>query len=169
MSGSDPSDDEIHEAKVTAERDEDFVVFHIGMRINKFWKITRWLPILLVAPRMVRELVADPDSGLLGTRTVFGPGLRNIGFIQYWESFESLREYARDDEQSHYPAWKQYYRDGTKEDAAVGIWHETYLVTNDDYETVYNNMPAHGLAACDGTDISEATEQKTTATGRLKT
>lgn len=45
---------------------------------------------------MVRELVSDPDSGLLGSRTVVGPGIRNLGFIQYWDSFDALREYARD-------------------------------------------------------------------------
>ena len=27
----------------------------------------------------------------------------------------------------------------------VGIWHETYVVKQGGYETVYNNMPPHGL------------------------
>ena len=32
-------------------------------------------------------------------------------------------------------------------DGSVGIWHETYVVEADKYETVYGNMPQFGLAA----------------------
>ncbi len=167
MQAQDHSADGVNERKVTAERDEEFVVFHIGMRVNSFWKVHRWLPLVLVAPRMVRELAADPESGLLGSRTVFGPGIRNIGFVQYWESFDALEAYARDSDRLHFPAWQEYYEDGTNTDASVGIWHETYLVDADEYETVYNNMPAHGLAACEGTEIVSATARRKTAAGRL--
>ncbi|WP_222914378.1 DUF4188 domain-containing protein [Natrinema sp. SYSU A 869] len=159
--------DEPIEQKVAAERSEEFVVFHIGLRINAFWKLHRWLPIFLIEPQIVRELVSDPESGLLGSRTVVGPGIRNIGFVQYWDSFEALRDYARDSDRLHFPAWQDYYEDGTKEDAAVGIWHETYIVDPDDYETVYNNMPPHGLAASDRTEIVPASDQRNTAAGRL--
>lgn len=168
MSDPDRSDNGVIERKVTAERDEGFVVFHVRMRINAFWKIHRWLPLLLIAPRMVRELVDDGASGLLGSRTVLGPGVRHIGFIQYWESFDSLREYARNDDRSHFPAWRAYYRSGTNADAAVGIWHETYLVRANEYETVYTNMPPHGLAACDETEIVPAADRRKTAAGRLE-
>lgn len=159
--------DGVIEQKVTAGRETEFVVFHIGMRINTLWKIHRWLPLLVVAPRMVRELVADDESGLLGSRTVLGPGPRDIAFVQYWESFETLRAHARDSDRLHFPAWQDYYEDGTKEDAAVGICHETYLVEADGYETVYNNMPPHGLGSCDGTRIEPADVQRKTAAGRL--
>lgn len=153
--------------KVAADRSEEFVVFHIGVRINAFWKLHRWVPIVLIAPRMVRELISDPESGLLESRTVVGPGIRNIGFIQYWDSFEELRDYARDSDRLHFPTWQEYYEDGTKEDAAVGIWHETYVIDPDEYETVYNNMPPHGLAASDNTEIVPASDQRDTAAGRL--
>lgn len=156
------------EQKVAADRSEEFVVFHIGLRINAVWKLHRWLPVLLTAPRMVRELVADPDSGLLGSRTVLGPGIRNVGFVQYWDSFQALRDYARDSDRLHFPAWQEYYADGTGADAAVGIWHETYVIDPTQYETVYNNMPPHGLAACEETDIVPAVDQRKTAAGRLR-
>jgi hypothetical protein len=52
------TDDRI-ERKVAAERCENFVVFHIGLRINTFWKLHRWVSILLLTPRMVRELLSD--------------------------------------------------------------------------------------------------------------
>jgi hypothetical protein len=152
---------------VQADRDGEFVVFQIGMRINRFWKVHRWLPLLLVAPRMVRELEADPESGLLGSRTVVGPGIRNVGFVQYWDSFADLREYARDEDRRHRPAWVEYYQDGTADDSAVGIWHETYVVGADDHESVYNNVPPHGLGAADGSELVSATGARETATGRL--
>jgi len=155
------------EDRVTVEREGELVVFHIGMRINAFWKVHRWLPLLLVAPRMVRELTADPESGLLGSRTVVGPGIRHVGFVQYWDSFEELRSYARDGDQLHFPAWQDYYRDGTNDDASVGIWHETYVVRPDEYETIYNNMPRHGLGATDGAALSTASGVRDTAAGRL--
>jgi hypothetical protein len=37
--------DEVIEQKVAANRDDEFVVFHIGLRTNAFWKVHRWLPI----------------------------------------------------------------------------------------------------------------------------
>lgn len=167
MAASDHPPDEPIEQRVAADRDEAFVVFHIGLRVNELRKIHRWLPIFLVAIPMLRELRSEPASGLLGSRTIVGPGIRHIGFVQYWESFESLRAYARAEEHSHFPAWRDYYEQGTRDDAAVGIWHETFLVDSDGFETVYNNMPPHGLAASDDTDIVPASAQRTTAAGRL--
>jgi len=32
----------------------DFVVFLIGMRINKPWKVHRWLPVFIAMPSMIR-------------------------------------------------------------------------------------------------------------------
>ena len=46
----------------------------------------------------------------------------------------------------------------------VGIWHETYLIEPGQYENVYNNMPAYGLAAA-GT-IHDATGPRARADGR---
>jgi len=41
---------------MTARIDGDFVVFLIGMRVNKLWKPWKWMP---VAVQMSRELVSD--------------------------------------------------------------------------------------------------------------
>ncbi len=122
--------------------DESFVVFVVGMRVNRLWKVHRWLPVAVAMPRMLRELDADPESGLLNYETV--ANLRTVVTVQYWDSFESLRKYARDAESEHVPAWAAY--DDSNADAGdVGIFHETYAVDPDDYETVYNNMPEFGL------------------------
>ena len=46
----------------------------------------------------------------------------------------------------------------------VGIWHETYLIEPGQYENVYNNMPAFGLAAAGTTH--DATGPRARADGR---
>jgi Monooxygenase af470-like len=47
-------------SRMTAEVEGDFVVFLIGMRINKPWKVHKWLPVFLAIPRMLKELAAAP-------------------------------------------------------------------------------------------------------------
>jgi hypothetical protein len=47
---------------MAAEVDGDFVVFLIGMRINKPWQIHKWLPVFLAVRRVLRELEAHPES-----------------------------------------------------------------------------------------------------------
>jgi len=147
--------------RLHAEREDGVVVFLIGMCINSLWKLHRWLPVFLVAPRMVRELRRDDDSGLLGNWAFLTPP-RGIGFVQYWEDFESLRAYARDHDRLHLDAWAEYSEtDGD----AVGIWHETYRVA--EYETVYNNGPPRGLGAAAGSELVPATGRRDSAAGRI--
>lgn len=148
--------------RVTADVDGDFVVFLIGMRINSLWKVHKWLPVFLAMPRMLRELEADPESGLLESRAWFG--LRAPVLIQYWESFDALEAYARDADGEHLPAWKAFTR-RVGEGGDVGIWHETFLVRQGEYEAVYNNMPPTGLGEVG--EVVPATGCAETAAGRL--
>ena len=126
--------------RVTAQIDGDFVVFLIGMRINKPWKIHKWLPVFLAMPRMIRELEARSESGFLGHVTSLGV------IVQYWRSFEQLEAYARDQNQLHWPAWVDFNRRVGGSRGDVGIWHETYKVRAGEYECVYSGMPSFGLA-----------------------
>lgn len=153
---------EIKKERVTADVEDDFVVFLIGMRINAFWKVHEWGPVFLAMPRMLRELAAQDDLGLLGFRTRWGG--RNVEVIQYWRSFEKLRAYARNRDAEHLPAWVNFNRQ-IADRGSVGIWHETYLVEGSNYEAVYRNMPPYGLAAA--TTIIPATGRHKTAAGRL--
>jgi hypothetical protein len=127
-----------------ARLDGDFVVFLIGMRINRPWRPDQWLPVLRAMRPMLRELAADPGSGFLGATSGFlagGPAL-----VQYWRSFEDLERYARDRDASHLPAWRAFNR-LVRDSGGVGIWHETYRVRGGEYEAIYGNMPRVGLAA----------------------
>lgn len=126
--------------RMTAELDGDFVVFLIGMRANRWWKVHKWLPVVFAMQRMVRELAARPEVGCL--HTVMSPKV----IVQYWRSFEQLEAYARDPDATHWPAWKEFNRRIRASSGDVGIWHETYVVRAGDYETLYASMPRHGLA-----------------------
>jgi hypothetical protein len=132
----------IIQKRVCAEIEGPFVVFLIGMRINRWWKVASWLPVLAAMPRMLKELAAQSDSGLLAVRSIVG--LSDNVIIQYWRSFEHLEAYARHAEYAHLPAWQAFNRSiGSNGD--VGIWHETYLVQPGGYESFYNSMPRIGL------------------------
>ena len=130
-------------SRATARIDGDFVVFLIGMRINKPWKVGKWLPVALAMPRILKELeAAPPEIGFLGSMR---PGLSTM-LIQYWRSFEHLERYARVRDRQHWPAWVEFNRRMKNSRDEVGIWHETYLVRAGEYETVYSGMPLIGLA-----------------------
>jgi hypothetical protein len=73
-------------ARMTAQLDGDFVVFLIGMRINKWWKVWKWVPVARAMSGMLVELAKRPELGLLHARNVFG--FPNLMVIQYWRSFE---------------------------------------------------------------------------------
>jgi hypothetical protein len=125
--------------RMTAEIDGDFVVFLIGMRINKPWKLHQWLPVFIGMPMMLRELRAQPDSGFLGHHQ-FG-----LTLVQYWRSFDQLEAYARRSDQRHWPAWAAFNRRVGASRGDVGIWHETYRIRAGDYESIYSGMPPFGL------------------------
>jgi Domain of unknown function (DUF4188) len=119
--------------RYTGTLEGDFVVFLIGMRINKPLKVHRWGPVALAMPRMLRELERQPEAGLLGASQCFlggGPAV-----VQYWRSFEHLERYARNPEASHLPAWRRFNR-LVRGSGDVGIWHETYRVRAGEYESI---------------------------------
>jgi len=148
--------------RMTAEIEGEFVVFLIGMRVNKPWKIGTWLPVARAMARMIAELMKKPELGLLHARSHFG--FPNAMVIQYWRSFDHLHHYATSPEAEHLPAWRDFNRK-IASNGDVGIWHETYLVAAGRYEAVYGNMPRYGLAMAGG--HAPARGKKKSARGRL--
>ena len=153
----------IRAERLCAEVEGEFVVFLIGMRINKWWKIGSWLPVAIAMPKMLIELEGKPELGLLHYRNHFGP--RNIWVVQYWRSFEHLEAYARSADAAHLPAW-QAFNKAVGSNGDVGIWHETYVIKPGSYENIYNNTPPFGLGAA-GT-LVEARGHRKAARERLK-
>ncbi|MFJ8509489.1 DUF4188 domain-containing protein [Streptomyces avermitilis] len=137
--------------RTTAAAEGDVVVLLIGMRINHFWAVHQWLPVLLAMPRMLRELTRDRSRGLLG-HVLLTASPRTYYVVQYWESREKLYAYAASPDMFHHRAWAIINR---KERAGkvrghVGLWHETYVAPEGSYESIYADMPPFGLAAAHG-------------------
>jgi hypothetical protein len=58
---------EIMAGRALARIERDFVVFLIGIRINKPWKFHKGWPVLTAMPRMLKDLErAPPEAGCLG-------------------------------------------------------------------------------------------------------
>jgi Domain of unknown function (DUF4188) len=147
--------------RMTAQVDGDFVVFLIGMRINKPWKLGAWIPVFRAMTPMLRTLATRPDLGLLSYHLWIGPTGPMV--VQYWRSVEQLEAFARDTTLPHHPAWRAFNkRVGDRGD--VGIWHETYVVRDGAYEVLYGNMPRFGLAKAG--EYEPVTGRTTTATDR---
>ena len=152
---------EIIRERVTAQCDEPFVVFLIGMRVNKPWKVHKWLPVAMAMGRMIRELSTRPKSDLLHVESWAG---RTTIMVQYWRSFDALERYAKNQSDAHLPAWRAFNQK-VASNGDVGIWHETYTVNPGQFECVYNNMPRFGLAAA--TNVVPASGKRSGARGRL--
>jgi hypothetical protein len=133
----------IFPGRFTAEMDGPFVVFVIGMRVNKLWAVHKWLPVANAMRPMVGELLAHPELGLLHAETY--SYWRGAALVQYWRSFDQLERFARDPSRLHLNAWRRFNQ-AIGADGSVGIWHETYLVEAGQYESIYANMPRKGLA-----------------------
>ena len=126
-------------SRMSVEMEGGFVVFLIGMKINKLWKVHKWLPAALAMPRMIKELQSRPDTGFLGHQAM------GLVMVQYWRSFEQLEAYARARDKAHWSAWTDFNRRMAKSRGDVGIWHETYVIQPGHYEAIYSGMPPYGL------------------------
>jgi Domain of unknown function (DUF4188) len=135
---------EVNQGRWTARIDGDFVVFIIGARLQASHPL-RSLHDLGEFKRgmraMLTYLTARPEKGLLGHQT---SGVSTL-VVQYWRSFEHLEAFAQDEDDPHLATWRSYWR-RVGRSGRTGIWHETYLVRAGEYEAIYGNMPAYGLA-----------------------
>lgn len=148
--------------RFTAKSDEPFVVFIIGMRVNRLLAVRKWLPTAAAMGPMLSTLYQHPEKGFLSGQLFFYR--RGIGLVQYWRSFDDLESFARNPSDPHLRAWRRFNR-AVGADGSVGIWHESYLVEPGSYETVYSNMPVFGLAAA--TEHVPAVGRRETARRRL--
>lgn len=130
--------------RFTAEIEGPFVVFIIGMRVNKFFAFRKWIATAMAMGPMIRTLYQHPEKGFLGAQTFMF--WRGVVTVQYWRSFEDLERFARDKDDPHLEAWRQFNKT-IGSDGSVGIFHETFLVEAGKYEALYGNMPVFGLAS----------------------
>jgi Domain of unknown function (DUF4188) len=131
----------IKQGRWTAEIEGDFVVFLIGARPNNFLHLLRSYADLggrRGMNHMLKYLTEHPEKGLLGYENGFPT------IVQYWRSFDHLEAFARDQDDPHLEPWRNYFRRVGKS-GRTGIWHETFLVRDGEYEAIYGNMPPFGL------------------------
>lgn len=151
----------IHKERMTARIEGDFVLFLIGMRFNQPWKVHKWLPVVSSMGRMLRELQSKPELGLLHQDIWMA---RTIMQVQYWRSMDHLLDYAKNRDSQHLPAWRAFNQ-AIANNGSVGIWHETYAVSEGSYENIYANMPPFGMGLA-GT-LEPVRGKRETAAGRL--
>lgn len=148
--------------RYAAQIEGPFVVFIIGMRVNRFFAFRKWIPTAMAMGPMLRTLYEHPEKGFLGAQTYLN--WRGVTIMQYWRSFDDLERFARSKDEPHLSAWRRFNK-AVGTDGSVGIWHETYQVAAGQYEAVYNNMPVYGLASV--AEHIPATGRKETARRRM--
>jgi hypothetical protein len=159
---------EINAGRWSAEIEGDFVVFIIGARINSKWHALRALNDLggrKGMNHMLKYLTSHPEKGLLGYETM------GFTIVQYWRSFDHLEAFAKDAEDPHLQVWRNYWRRVGKS-TRTGIWHETFLVRDGEYEAIYGNVPARGLGKASRlVPVAESTSarQRLKAAARART
>jgi len=154
---------QVFPGRYTAQIEGPFVVFLIGMRINRLLAVRKWVPVVKAMPGMLSELYKNPESGFLGAQLFLN--WRGVSVAQYWRSFEHLHDYAHARDALHLPAWTAFNR-AVGGDGSVGIWHETYAIQPGNFECVYANMPRFGLAQA--SDHLPVTGRTDSAKARIK-
>jgi len=152
----------IFPGRFTAQTTEPFVVFLIGMRVNRLFALRSWTRVAAAMPPMLAELKRDPSLGLLHFETFLY--WRGVAVVQYWRTFEQLHAYAHARNAKHLPAWAEFNR-RIGGNGSVGIWHETYTVNPGQHESIYANMPKFGLAAA--VQHTAVTSRSDTARARI--
>src|SRR5262245_40954696 len=160
MSSQEPR---IFPGRYTARAEGPFVVFVIGMRVNRLRAVGKWWRVARAMPPMLASLREHPEHGFLGGEIFLF--WRGTALVQYWRSFEDLDRFARSPSEPHLAAWRRFNR-AVGADGSVGIFHETYLVADGQYECVYGNMPRFGLARA--FDHAPAVGNRETARLRLE-
>lgn len=143
----------VQAGRYRADFPDGAVVFMIGMRFNSLWRVRDWLPTFLAMPKMLAELVRQPELGLLSYRSWIR--WRQVMLVQYWRDMDHLMTYATSRDNKHLPAW-QAFNHRARNSSGVGIWHEAYEVHSQTSHIVYRDMPPTGMGAAAKIDDADA-------------
>src|SRR5699024_9834252 len=127
---------DMNKGRYTVLPNKSVTVFLIGLRVNKWHKVHKWLPVLLAMPPMLNELTNNKSLGCLSYEMLFK--YRGVMVLEYWESNEKVLSYSK--MPKHLKAWRKFTKE-LKHNDAVGFYHETYNVNSNQYENIYINMP----------------------------
>lgn len=135
--------------KFTTHMDQPFVVFLLGMRINKLLHFNKWKIAFFAFPDMLHTLEQHPEKGFLGGDLYYTLVPFSTVMISYWRSYDDLERFARAKDDPHLPAWRAFNQQ-VGYGGSVGVWHEAYLIEPGKYEALYGGMPQIGLARASG-------------------
>lgn len=110
--------------RTAAPGPDGMVLYLIGMRINRYWLVWKWFPVLIAMLRMPIELKRTPEPGLVGKPWLMVSG-RVLMVWHYWKSFEHLEGYARSADREHLAAWRSFNR-RIPDNGAVGIFTKRF-------------------------------------------
>ena len=82
----------IFPGRFTAQIDGPFVVFIIGLRVNRFWAVHKWLPVARAMGPMIDGLLAQPDLGLLCANDFLSTRRRSRSILAFVRSARRLLE-----------------------------------------------------------------------------
>jgi hypothetical protein len=134
------------------------------MRINQLWAVHKWLPVFAAMPKMIIELIKNRQHGMIGIPRTFVSG-RLIQLQQYWRSYKHLEAYASNQSAEHLPAWKRFNK-AARNNQAVGIYHETYLVSRKSFEAVFVGISKPVLSG-DALGLSDVDAKSNSSRARL--
>lgn len=133
----------VYPGRYTAEMPDDFVVFLIGMRLNRPWKVHTLVPVLSAMPRMLRWLISTQMPACCNGTTPGSTGRPSCSTGGALRSSTASR--GQPGNRTGRPG--KWFNHAVGASGDVGIWHETYKVHAGEYECVYVNMPRSRLAA----------------------
>jgi hypothetical protein len=131
--------------KFTVQTDQPFVVFLVGMRINRLRSFKKWRLVTSYFPRMISALEEHPETGFLGKEQFFRLFPITTLALTYWRTMDDLERFATGRGSIHVKGWQDFNKQiGT--DGSVGVWHETYVMEPGKHESLYVNMPLFGMS-----------------------
>jgi hypothetical protein len=95
---------QVFAGRFTAQTNEPFVVFLIGLRVNKFWSFSKWMPVAQAMTPMLQTLYKNPEKGFLGGENFYRFSPITTLLLSYWRSFEDLENFARNPSEPHLEA-----------------------------------------------------------------
>jgi len=130
----------------------------IQVRGLSAWLLARRLRLAIAAD--ARQAIAA-SAGLLESQA-FTITINHFGFLQYWRSFEELDAWSRREPHSE---WLRAAVERMRLKQDLGVYHETFLVSAPDVESIFLNCRPTGLAAFGL--LCEPVGPLTTSRGRL--
>ncbi len=83
----------MNQGRYTVLPSKPITLFLIGLRVNKWYKIHKWLPVLLAMPPMLKELLNNKSLRCLSYEMFLN--IIGVMIVQYWESNEQLLNYSK--------------------------------------------------------------------------